>query len=175
MFLGIFTIFIVIGVIIFLITSFCVAIFGGGPFVPTPMKAVHHVLKHAKIRKGQRVYDIGAGDGRFIHFATKDYGAVATGFEIDPFVYFLAKFRQKFFGWKGKMIRSSFLKHNLKDADVIICYMLPNTLAKYQEKFQKELKKGAKIVSYAFHVGTLKPKEIIPKQGKISRTFIYEI
>lgn len=154
--------------------SFYIAIFGGGPFVPTPMHAVHEVLKHAKIKKGEKVYDIGAGDGRFIHFAAKNYHADSIGFEIDPFVFFLAKLRQWFFGWKGKMIYGSFIKHSLKDADILICYMLPRTLKKFQKKFDKELKPETRIVSYAFSIGDWKPLKVVPRKNKISRIFIYE-
>ncbi len=173
--LGIITIIIILGVIIFLSISFYISIFGGGPFVPTPLPAVHKVLKAAKIKKGDKLYDIGAGDGRFIHFAAKDYHAKSEGFEIDPFVFFLAKLRQWVFGWKGKMTYGNFTKKSLKNADVLICYMMPNTLAKFQKKFDRELKKGTKIVSYAFHIGDWKPKKIIPKEGKISQIFIYQI
>ena len=172
---GVITIILVVLVIIFLSISFYITIFGGGPFVPTPMKSVFKVLKHAGIKKGDKVIDIGAGDGRFLHFAEKLYGAKATGFELDPFVYFLARMRQIFWGWKGKMIRSNFLKHSVSEADIVICYMLPKTLAKFQIKFDKELKKGARVVSYAFKIGTWKPKKTIPKNNGISKILIYEI
>ena len=172
---GFITIAIVLAVILILSISFYITIFGGGPFVPTPMKAVHKVLKAAKIKKGEKVYDIGAGDGRFIHHATNDYKAKATGFELDPFVYFLAKLRQRLWGWKGKMIRGNFTKHSIKDANVIICYMLPRTLAKFQKKFDKELRKGTRVVSYAFHIGTWKPFKKIQKTKDISQIFIYKI
>lgn len=165
----------VIAIIVFLTISFYITIFGGGPFVPTPMHSVHKVLEAAEIKKGQKVYDIGAGDGRFLHFAEKDYGANATGFELDPFVYFLAKLRQWFWKWKGKVIHGNFEKYDISDADVILCYMLPKTLAKFQKKFDKELTKGTKIVSYAFHIGNWEPKKVIPKEEKISQIFIYEI
>jgi hypothetical protein len=158
-------------------TSFVVAFFGGGPFVPTPKKAVREVLKHAKIRKGDRLYDIGAGDGRYLHFAEKDHGAIATGFEIDPFVYALARFKQITLGWKGKMVRSDFRKHSLKDADIVICYMLPSTLRKYQSKFDAELQKGCKVISYSFKVGNWKPIKTIPAKTKtgIKKIYIYSI
>ncbi len=175
MILGIITLIIVLIIIAFLTTGFYIMIFGGGPFVPTPLPAVHKILEYADIKKGDKVYDIGAGDGRFIHFAVKDYHAKATGFELDPFVYFLAKLRQWFFSWKGKMVRGNFLKHDISDADIIICYMMPKSLAKFQKKFEKELKKGTKIISYAFHIGSLKPKKIIPKKGKVSKIFLYKI
>jgi len=172
---GVLTIILVVLVIIFLSISFYITIFGGGPFVPTPMKAVLKVLKHAGIKKGDKVFDIGAGDGRFLHFAEKLYGAKATGFELDPFVYFLARIRQIFWRWKGKMIRGNFLKHSISEADIVVCYMLPKTLAKFQSKFDKELKKGTRVVSYAFQIGTWKPKKIIPRKNGISKILIYEI
>lgn len=173
--LAIIVLIIVLAASVFMTISFYIAIFGGGPFVPTPMKAVHKVLKAAKIKKGQKVYDIGAGDGRFVHFAAKDYGAKAVGFEIDPFVYFIAKVRQWFWKWKGRIIRSNFQKYSLKDADIIVCYMMPNTLAKFQKKFDKELRKGTKVVSYGFHIGTWKPKQLIPRKDGIGQIFVYQV
>ena len=166
----------VIVVILAIATSFVVAMFGGGPFVPTPKKAVIKILKHTGIQKGDVVYDIGAGDGRFLHYAEKLYGAKAIGFEIDPFVYAIARFNQIFFKWKGKMIRGDFRSHSLKDADIVICYMLPDTLKKYQEKFDKELKPGCKIISYTFHIGNWKPYKTIPKDPRtgIKRVYIYK-
>ena len=175
MYLGIAVIIIMVGVIVFLSISFWITIFGGGPFVPTPMEAAEKVVKAANIKKGQKVYDIGAGDGRFVHLAEKKYGAKAVGFERDPFVYFIAKFRQFFWGWKGEIKRANLFAQNYKDADVILCYMIPKTLAKCTEKFKKELKKGAKIVSYTFSVEGLKPTKTIPKEGKIGKILIYEM
>ena len=174
MILGTIVLILVIGVTIFLSISFYITIFGGGPFVPTPLPAVHKVLKNSGIKKGDIVYDIGAGDGRFVHFAANDYGAKSIGFELDPFVFFIAKLRQKFWHWKGKIIRGNFEKHNLSDASVIVCYMMPKTLAKFQKKFDRELKKGTKIISYAFHIGDWKPKKIIPKENKIAQIFVYQ-
>ncbi len=175
MILGIFTIFAITIVILALLVSVYVAVFKGGPFVPTPMAAVHKVLKSAGIKKGDIVYDIGAGDGRFVHFATKDYHAKATGFEIDPFIYTLAKIRKYFWRWKGQVRRADFTKHDISNADIILCYMLPRTLKKFQPKFDRELKKGAKVVSYAFHIGDWKPKKIIPRQNGLSRILIYQV
>lgn len=174
MVLGIITIIVVSLVIIFLSISFYITIFGGGPFVPTPMEAVHKVLKAAQIKKNQYIIDIGAGDGRFLHFAEKNYGAKTLGFERDPFVFFIAKFRQYFFSWKGKIIRTNLFKQNFKKADIILCYMLPKTLGRCLPKFRKELKKGAKIISYSFQIPGLKPAKIIPKTDKIGRILIYK-
>ncbi len=175
MILGLIVLIIVLLVTVFLTISFYITIFGGGPFVPTPMPAVHKVLKAAKIKKGDKVYDIGAGDGRFVHFAAKDYGANATGFEMDPFVFFIAKMRQWIWHWKGKIVHGDFQKQSLKDANILVCYMMPKTLEKFQAKFDRELRKGTKVVSYGFHIGSWKPKQHIPREGKIAQIFVYQV
>jgi|GEM_PF-297409 SAM-dependent methyltransferase len=170
-------VFIIVSILILALgTSFVVAIFGGGPFVPTPKRSVKRILKHTKISKGQKVYDIGAGDGRFLHFAEKLYGAKATGFEIDPFVYGLARFKQIFFRWKGTIIRDNFQNHSLKDADFVFCYMLPETLKKYRTKFTRELKPSCTIISYTFKIHGWKPFKTIPsdKRNRIKRIYIYK-
>lgn len=160
-----------------LFTSFAVAILAGSPFVPTPIKAVEEILKKAEIKKGDILYDIGAGDGRFLHYAEKLYEAKATGFEIDPFVFLLAKFKKLFFGWKGEIIRGNFINHSLKNADIIICYMLPKSLKKYQKKFDADLRKGCKVISYSFHIGSWKPYKTIQPNKKtgIKKIFIYKV
>ena len=160
-----------------LLTSYWVAIFGGGPFLPTPKKAVKKILKEIGVKKGDVLYDIGAGDGRFLHYAEKLYGAKAIGFEIDPFVFFIGKLKQWIFGWKGELIRSNFRHYDLSDANIVICYMLPNTLIEYQKKFDKELKSGTLVASYTFHIGSWRPIKIIEKDTKtgIKKIFIYKV
>lgn len=169
------TLIIVILTIIFLLWSFTLTILGYTPFLPTTKYAVDKILQHADIKKGDKVYDIGAGDGRLIHNAEKRYGAKAVGFEINPFIYYLARFNQVILGWKGKIIRANMLKQNLADADCIVCYMTPEIMTKFQNKFEKNLKKGTRILSYAFKIGTMNPVKIIPKDKKTSTLWIYKV
>lgn len=176
MIFGIISIIIVVTLTGYIFVNIYLSFSGVAPFVPTPMRAVHKILKNAKIKKGDILYDLGAGDGRFLHFAEKDYGAKATGFEIDPGVFLYAKMKQWLLGWKGKMVRSKFQKQNINDADIIVCYMLPRTLKPLEKFFQKQIKNGTKVISYAFSIGDLKPKKIIPrdKAKRISKILIYE-
>jgi len=141
------------------------------------MRSVHKVLKHAKIRKGDILYDLGAGDGRFLNIAEKEYGAHAIGYEMDPGVYLYAKLKQWILGWKGTMIRSKFQKHKITNADIIVCYMMPHTLKKLEKFFEKQIASGTRVISYAFKIGDLKAKKIIPSDPKnrISKISIYEI
>lgn len=160
MILGIIGIAIFLTIISFLLVSFYVTYFGGGPFSSTPIKSVKKILKLTKIKKGENFYDIGAGDGRFLNYAEKIYHANAIGFEINPFVYFWAKIRH-LFGWKGKIILGDFKNQDLKSADKIFCYMLPETLEKFRKIFEKKLRKNTQIISYRFKIENWTPKKTI--------------
>ena len=175
MIFGIISLAVVCALIVYLCVNCYLAFFGVAPFVPTPFVAVHEVLKHAKIKKGDIVYDLGAGDGRFLHFAEKDYGARAIGYEVDPVVFLYAKIRQWLFGWKGTVIRANFKTKDVKNADVIVCYMMTHSLKKLQGFFEKKIAGGTRVVSYVFEIGDLKPKKVIPRDDKrgIGRIVIY--
>ncbi len=152
------------------------ALIHGAPFVPTPMAAVEKIVKAANIQPEEKVYDIGCGDGRMVYIAAKNYQAKATGFELSPIVYFIAKIRQLLWRSKAKILLRDFTLHNLTDANVIVCYLLPETLARLQKKLDRELKKGARIVSYAFPIGTWKEKTRLPGDPKnnVAPIWVYE-
>ncbi len=152
------------------------ALVNGAPFVPTPMKKVKKMVALAKIKKGQRVYDLGCGDGRFVYVAANEYGANATGIELSPIVYVLAKIRGFFWGSKAKIKFGNFKLFDLSDADVIFCYLLPDTLKKIQPMLDKQFRPGTRIYSYAFEI----PKwKLIKQEGRDAKAneapvFVYE-
>lgn len=148
----------------------------GAPFVPTPMRAVKKMIAAARLKKGTRVYDIGCGDGRIVYLAEKN-GAKATGFELSPLVYVLSKIRKLWTRSKGQVLLSDFRNHNLSDAEVIFCYMMPESLRKYIIKFEKELRPGTRIISYAFRIGDWKIAEEFPQDpvARIAPIRVYEI
>ena len=52
------------------------------PFVPSPPQVVHQMLALAELRAGEVFFDLGAGDGRTLVMAVKEYGARAVGVEL---------------------------------------------------------------------------------------------
>src|SRR5262245_56684058 len=54
------------------------------PYVPTPEPVVAQMLKMAKIRSSDVVYDLGSGDGRIVITAARQYGTRGVGYDIDP-------------------------------------------------------------------------------------------
>lgn len=153
-----------------------IAMSTGAPFVPTPMARVKKMISLAKIKPGEKVYDIGCGDGRMVYVAANDYGANAVGMELSPLVYGLARIRKLFWGSKAKIVFTDFRYKNLGDADVIVCYLLPESLARLQAKLEAELKKGARVVSYAFPIGTWKVTHREERNGDLNLApiWVYE-
>lgn len=154
-----------------------IALVKGAPFVPTPLKITRRMLELAKIRPGEKIYDIGCGDGRMVHLASKKYQAEAVGFELSPLIYFGAKICQPFYRSKAKILFRDSRKQNLGDADVIFCYMMPESMQKFQEKFDRELKKGARVISYAFQIKKWKEVQKIEriKEKNEAPIWVYEI
>src|ERR1700724_4720524 len=54
------------------------------PYVASPARVVDLMLEMAKIKPGEKVYDLGSGDGRIVIAAAGKYKAKAVGVEISP-------------------------------------------------------------------------------------------
>lgn len=53
-------------------------------YVPTPKTIVRQMLLLAGLRRGETLFDLGAGDGRVLIEAARRFGVKAIGIEIDP-------------------------------------------------------------------------------------------
>lgn len=148
----------------------------GAPYVPTPMAGVKKMVALGSIQKGQKIYDIGCGDGRILYESEKN-GAVAEGFELSPLVYAIAITKKLFKKSNAKIHFRDFQNFSLHDAHVIFCYMMPHSLKKYTEKFERELRRGTKIISYAFKIGDWTPAGKIERDPSknVAPIYLYEI
>lgn len=142
------------------------------PWWRTNRKTARAICKLAEISKDDIVYDLGCGDGTFIITAAKEFGAKAIGIEIEPTRFFISKIRIILNGLSSKVTvkRENFFNANLSKATVVVVYLIPKTLEKLLPKFQKELKKGTRIVSYKYPIN-LK----IKKGDSKNNLFLYKI
>jgi ribosomal protein L11 methylase PrmA len=162
---------------LFLLLSFFVFFIAGffrSPFVPSNRKTIEKMLKVAKIKKGEKVFDLGCGDGRIIIRAEKEFGAKATGFEVSILVWLLAQANRLLKFSKVKIFRRNFFQVDLRKADVIFCYLLPEAMKKLSPKFKKELKPGARVVSAAFHLPGWKITKEYKKTTGTTAVFVYQ-
>ena len=86
--------------------------------------------------------------------AAKEFGANGVGIEIDPLRYWISKMRIQKNGLTNriKVVRKDFFKQNIKEADVVFVYLVPKALDKLLPKFKKELKTGARIISFVYEI-----------------------
>jgi predicted RNA methylase len=144
---------IIIGIIVIFIAFFFIGPFiKGAPWFPTGKKKVTQMLSLANIQPNEVLYDLGCGDGRIIRMAARKFKAKTVGIEINPFLYLWCQFVITILGLrkKVKIKYGNFFKHDLSNADVVICYLLQETNDKLEEKLLRELKPNTRVISNSF-------------------------
>jgi precorrin-6B methylase 2 len=131
-------------------------------FVPTPQEVVDKMLELAEVKKGDVVYDLGCGDGRIVVTAAKKYGVKAMGFDIDPVRVeeSLASVKKENVGNLVTIKKADIFTLDLTPANVVTLYLLPSLNVKLIPQLDK-LKPGSRIVSHAFDMQGVKPKQVV--------------
>lgn len=127
----------------------------GLPPIPTNPERIRKALKLAKLQPNEILYDLGAGDGRVLLIAARDFGVQAVGIEIGPIQCVLIWLRAVASGFGSKIdVRwENFYKANLSDADVVFIYATSKEVMKLAPHLEKQMKQGARLVSISadFH------------------------
>lgn len=158
--------------VILVITAYAAKI--GAPPVFTNKRHIRKLLANLDLKPGQIFYELGAGNGRVMTMAAAAKPDIKViGFELSPIMLVWAWLNIKIHRLKNAEIRwRNFFHVDFRDADFIFCFLMPKTLEKMKIKFEKELKPGAKIISYAFQVNGWSPEKII-KPASQSGIYIY--
>ena len=147
------------------------------PFVPTPKKVVRRMLELAEVTPEERVYDLGAGDGRIPIEAAKVFHAVGIGVEIHPVRYGLFRKNVEKEGLSGKVLtlKDDFFKVDLKRADIVTLYLLSKTNAMLRPKLEAEIKPTTRVVAHDFPVPGWKPYAVeqVVVDGKLHKIYLY--
>ncbi len=123
----------------------------GAFYVPTKQKEVDFILKNANLKKGQVLFDLGSGDGRLIRTAVKKYKVKGIGIEINPLLIFYSKILAKIQKLNTiEFKRENLFRANIKEANVIFIFLMPDTLKKLSQKFLTECQKEVLIISHGF-------------------------
>lgn len=130
------------------------------PYAPTQRTKLDGIMSQFDIKQGDIFYDIGCGDGRMLLEAEK-HGAKAIGFEISPIPYLKARLNIWLSKSNAQVLYKNFYHVNLSDADAVFCFLIDKVMPQVEEKLQKELRPGIKVVSYAFKMPNWKPDTVI--------------
>jgi ubiquinone/menaquinone biosynthesis C-methylase UbiE len=130
-----------------------------GPYVPTPWVIVDEMLKLADIRPGDVVYDLGSGDGRLVITAAKRYGARGVGVELQKELVDLATKSAANEGVadRVKFLQGDLFEADIKEASVVMLYLLPRFVTRLVPKLRTELRPGTRIVSHDYPLSPWPP------------------
>lgn len=137
-------------------------------YVPTTQPVIDRMLKMARVRPLDVVYDLGCGDGRMVIAAAKQYGTRGVGVDLDPRRIREARANAKAAGVE-KLVTfkvGDLFETDVREADVVLLYLLPELNRRIKPKLFAELKPGARVVSHDFDMGRDWPADDYVKLGQ---------
>jgi len=152
------------------------------PYVPTPLPVVRHMLILAQLKPGEVFFDLGAGDGRTVIMAAKEFGARAVGVELreDLAKRALSTVYEEGLQDRVTIVNGDMFNVDLSSADVVFLYLTTSANEKIKPKLEAELKPGARVVSHDYEIVGWRPLKVEnfcenPKLGYPSHTiYLYK-
>jgi len=129
-------------------------------WVPTNDALVERMLRMADVKSTDRVFDLGAGDGKIAITAAKKFGATAVGVEYNPDMATFAQCLVKAEGVSDKVriIQGDIFQTDFTSATVVTLYLLPELNLKLRPTILK-MKPGTRVVSHSFLMDDWEPDE----------------
>lgn len=146
-----------------------ISILSGSLYVKTDHNLILFALKKAGLKKNDVFYDLGSGCGDVI-IAASIMGVKAYGVEISPFYYLYSKLKT-FLKPNIRIFYGDIRKVNLKNVDIVYCYLLPNFLKALKTKLLSVGPK--KIISIGFEINGLPNGKIYHYKNK--KIYIYSL
>ena len=133
-------------------------------WIPTPEGMVEKMLDVAQVAPGERLVDLGSGDGR-IAIAAARRGAIAKGIEYNAELVEHSRARAREAGVNVELVHGDIFLADFRDADVVTMYLLDHLNQKLRPRLLA-MKPGTRIVSYHFHMGPWPPDETVGFEGR---------
>lgn len=120
----------------------------GASYETTKDERLKRMIRFAKIKKGDRVAELGSGNGKvLVEFAK--LGAEVHGYEINPWMVLLSKWKIRKAGLRGKAFVhwKNFWRVDLGRFDVISTFQVAYVMGPLEKKLKREARKMMRIVS----------------------------
>ena len=131
------------------------------PYYPTPEIIVEKMLRLGELKAGEKMFDLGSGDGRVVIMAARKFHADATGIEFDKDLWKQSVDRIRSLGLQksARIIQGDIMKQDVSSADLITVYLLPASNDKVRPMLERQLRKGTRIVSHDFQFSGWTPEK----------------
>ncbi len=132
------------------------------PYYPTPPNVVNRMLEVGGLQKGEKMFDLGSGDGRIVLMAAEKFGADATGIEMDDSLHAQSseEIRKRKLSERARIVHGDIFLQDYSSAALVTVYLLPDSNEKVRPILEKQLKKGARIISHDFEFSGWKPEKV---------------
>jgi protein-L-isoaspartate O-methyltransferase len=149
------------------------------PYYPTPETIVEKMLEIGELRKGEKMFDLGSGDGRVVIMAAQKFGAQATGVEFDDGLYKQSMEKITSLGLQSnaRIIHGDIMAQDYSSANLLTVYLLPNSNDKIRPMLEQQLKPGTRVVAHDFMFSDWNPEKTITVEddgeGRSHTIFLY--
>ena len=154
---------------------------GASP-VPTTRRMRKALLtllpEHLPGNSGDVIYELGSGWGGLAFAVAKKYPETTViGYEVSLLPWLFSCVRLLFLPQDNLDFKlSNFLKHDLSNGVLVVCYLLPKPMEKLRIKLEAELKIGSLIVSNTFAFRGWRPiDDQIADDIYASHVFLYQV
>jgi SAM-dependent methyltransferase len=145
------------------------------PYVRTLPVVIDAMLELGQVTAGDRLYDLGCGDGRILLTAAQKLGTHGIGFDLDPdrIDEAIASARSLGLDPQIKFKQQDLLTVDLSPATVVTFYLLPKSNLMLRDKLQSELAPGSRIITHSFDMGDWIPTRTTQVSDVINTYTIY--
>lgn len=150
------------------------------PFLPSDTKGIQAMLRAASLKGDENIVDIGSGWGTIVFEVAKSYPqACVTGIELHPVLFLISKVVQFLFYRRQKitLVRGDAAAFSYESYNIVFLFMLSTFVDEViAPKLEKELKPGAKVISYVFKMNSSSFTEkviTLPSAGWRNKIYVY--
>jgi predicted RNA methylase len=120
------------------------------------------MLTLAELKAGEVFFDLGAGDGRTVIMAVKQFGARAVGVELreDLVKKALSAIYEQSLQDRITIVNGDMFTVDLTSADVVFLYLTTSANEKVRPKLDSELRSGVRVVSHDYEIVGWKPAQV---------------
>ena len=142
-----------------------------GHDLPTSKQAIKALIKIIDRNKpsANNFYDLGCGRGTLLLAVKRKYPHLFVyGVDNNAIRIFFAKLKAALFKQKINFKKQDLFQIDLRNADIIYTYLWYDLMPPLEEKLQKELKRGAIVITNTSKFPNWKPQEKYITYSKIS-------
>jgi len=160
--LSIMEVFLIVFAVFFITQFFNILFRGFAPYVSTRTEVINKIINEIELKDGEKVYELGCGKAGFLRaFEQKNPKGKFFGFEYSFWPYAVAKLQLGMTDSNIKIYKKNIFKADLKDADLVYCYLNGPMMEKLEKKFSAECKPGTQIISYTFQMPNKQPTRVV--------------